>query len=243
MAFRCVFVPGVNEGLFPRPPAEDPLLLQAQRAVARRRTARRGYRTAAHRRRLRVGAVHALLFAPGSVDRARTRAFLLRLRGPSRGRRAGDRRARIRGARPLRHAHAHRLAGAARPRRRHRRRGIRSRHPGPAGQGFGRVSEESAGPRRGVPARALDALAQAVEAGRRPVRRRDRQRCAQALPAHRARLVALGVAAVRPLSLPFRAARHLRPAPRGSARRASSAWTRRSAAISITPCSSNCCAI
>jgi RecB family exonuclease len=31
MAFRCVFVPGVNEGLFPRPQAEDPLLLQAQR--------------------------------------------------------------------------------------------------------------------------------------------------------------------------------------------------------------------
>ena len=31
MAFRCVFVPGVNEGLFPRPPAEDPLLLEAQR--------------------------------------------------------------------------------------------------------------------------------------------------------------------------------------------------------------------
>ena len=31
MAFRYVFVPGVNEGLFPRPPAEDPLLLQAQR--------------------------------------------------------------------------------------------------------------------------------------------------------------------------------------------------------------------
>jgi len=31
MAFRRVFVPGVNEGLFPRPPAEDPLLLQAQR--------------------------------------------------------------------------------------------------------------------------------------------------------------------------------------------------------------------
>ena len=31
LAFRRVFVPGVNEGLFPRPPAEDPLLLQAQR--------------------------------------------------------------------------------------------------------------------------------------------------------------------------------------------------------------------
>ncbi len=31
MAFRCVFVPGVNEGLFPRPPAEDPLLLHVQR--------------------------------------------------------------------------------------------------------------------------------------------------------------------------------------------------------------------
>ena len=31
MALRCVFVPGVNEGLFPRPPAEDPLLLHAQR--------------------------------------------------------------------------------------------------------------------------------------------------------------------------------------------------------------------
>jgi CRISPR/Cas system-associated exonuclease Cas4 (RecB family) len=33
MAFRCVFVPGVNEGLFPRPPAEDPLLLEAQRQL------------------------------------------------------------------------------------------------------------------------------------------------------------------------------------------------------------------
>ena len=31
LAFRRVFVPGLNEGLFPRPPAEDPLLLQAQR--------------------------------------------------------------------------------------------------------------------------------------------------------------------------------------------------------------------
>ena len=33
MAFRRVFVPGVNEGLFPRPPAEDPLLLAGQRAA------------------------------------------------------------------------------------------------------------------------------------------------------------------------------------------------------------------
>jgi len=32
MAFRRVFVPGLNEGLFPRPPAEDPLLLHAQRS-------------------------------------------------------------------------------------------------------------------------------------------------------------------------------------------------------------------
>jgi len=31
MSFRRVFVPGVNEGLFPRPPAEDPLLGDAQR--------------------------------------------------------------------------------------------------------------------------------------------------------------------------------------------------------------------
>jgi ATP-dependent helicase/nuclease subunit B len=31
MAFRAVYVPGVNEGLFPRPPSEDPLLLGAQR--------------------------------------------------------------------------------------------------------------------------------------------------------------------------------------------------------------------
>ena len=31
MAFRHVYVPGLNEGLFPRPPAEDPLLWQAQR--------------------------------------------------------------------------------------------------------------------------------------------------------------------------------------------------------------------
>jgi CRISPR/Cas system-associated exonuclease Cas4 (RecB family) len=33
LAFGVVFVPGVNEGLFPRPPAEDPLLLAAQRAT------------------------------------------------------------------------------------------------------------------------------------------------------------------------------------------------------------------
>ncbi len=32
LAFRHVFVPGVNEGLFPRPPAEDPLLLHSQRS-------------------------------------------------------------------------------------------------------------------------------------------------------------------------------------------------------------------
>ncbi len=31
MSFRVVFLPGVNEGLFPRPPAEDPLLLKTQR--------------------------------------------------------------------------------------------------------------------------------------------------------------------------------------------------------------------
>jgi ATP-dependent helicase/nuclease subunit B len=31
MAFRHVFVPGVNEGLFPRPPVEDPLIWQSQR--------------------------------------------------------------------------------------------------------------------------------------------------------------------------------------------------------------------
>lgn len=31
MTFRQVLVPGVNEGLFPRPPAEDPLLWQSQR--------------------------------------------------------------------------------------------------------------------------------------------------------------------------------------------------------------------
>ena len=137
MAFRCVFVPGVNEGLFPRPPAEDPLLLQAQReslGVELRAEDTELLRIAAA---CACGAIHALLFAPGSVDRARARAFVLRLRGPSRGRRAGDRRARIRGARPLRHAHAHRLAGASRPRRRHRRRGVRSRHAGSAGEGFG----------------------------------------------------------------------------------------------------------
>jgi CRISPR/Cas system-associated exonuclease Cas4 (RecB family) len=33
MTFRRVFVPGLNEGLFPRPPAEDPLLLHAQRSA------------------------------------------------------------------------------------------------------------------------------------------------------------------------------------------------------------------
>lgn len=31
LSFRRVFLPGVNEGLFPRPPAEDPLLVEAQR--------------------------------------------------------------------------------------------------------------------------------------------------------------------------------------------------------------------
>ena len=33
LSFRRVFVPGVNEGLFPRPPAEDPLLAESQRAI------------------------------------------------------------------------------------------------------------------------------------------------------------------------------------------------------------------
>jgi len=31
LAFRHVFIPGLNEGLFPRPPSEDPLLLKPQR--------------------------------------------------------------------------------------------------------------------------------------------------------------------------------------------------------------------
>jgi RecB family exonuclease len=31
LAFRHAFLPGVNEGLFPRPPAEDPLLIETQR--------------------------------------------------------------------------------------------------------------------------------------------------------------------------------------------------------------------
>jgi len=31
LSFRHVFIPGLNEGLFPRPPAEDPLLLKPQR--------------------------------------------------------------------------------------------------------------------------------------------------------------------------------------------------------------------
>lgn len=31
LAFHSVFLPGVNEGMFPRPPAEDPLLLRSQR--------------------------------------------------------------------------------------------------------------------------------------------------------------------------------------------------------------------
>ena len=179
MAFRYVFVPGVNEGLFPRPPAEDPLLLEAQRASL-------GVELRAEDTELlRIAAACAseqftLSFSRLDLLTGRERvpsfyAFAV----ASRGRRAGDRRARIRSARPLRHAHAHRLAGAARSRRRHRRRGIRPRHAGPARQGFGRVSEASAGPRRGVAARALVALAQAVEAGRRPVRRGDRQRCAR----------------------------------------------------------------
>lgn len=33
LSFRRVFIPGVNEGLFPRPPAEDPLLLESQRSA------------------------------------------------------------------------------------------------------------------------------------------------------------------------------------------------------------------
>jgi CRISPR/Cas system-associated exonuclease Cas4 (RecB family) len=31
MSFRCVFVPGLNEGIFPRPPVQDPLLLDEHR--------------------------------------------------------------------------------------------------------------------------------------------------------------------------------------------------------------------
>ena len=173
MAFRRVFVPGINEGLFPRPPAEDPLLLEVAARGARHRIARGRHGTAAHRRRLRVGAADALLLAARPADRARARAVLLRVRGASRGRRA--RRSTCASSRIARAPPPRRSIGWPAPRepgRRDRRRRVRSRHARAASPGLGTVSEAAARPRRRRAARALDALAQAVEGRRRPDRSR-----------------------------------------------------------------------
>ena len=113
MAFRQVFVPGVNEGLFPRPPAEDPLLLR-----------RSGRRSAIELRAedtelLRIAAACASerLFVSFSrldllTGRERVPSFYAFAvhRG---GGRAGDRRARVRGAGALGDARR----GSAGPRR------------------------------------------------------------------------------------------------------------------------------
>ena len=128
MTFRRVFVPGVNEGLFPRPPAEDPLLLHAQR------TALEIELRAEDEELLRI----AVASASERLHLSFSRLDLLtgRERVPSfyafEAHRAaggpGDERPRVRAARALGHADAHRLARSSRCRRGDRRCRVRSRH-------------------------------------------------------------------------------------------------------------------
>ena len=218
MAFRCVFVPGVNEGLFPRPPAEDPLLLEAQReslGVELRAEDTELLRIAAacaseqftlsfSRLDLLTGRVRVPSFYAFAAHRAAggpeidVREFEARARSATR--------TRIGWPAPPDAADAiddaeFDLATLA-----------------PLVKGAGEYLKSLPG--RAVPSLrcALGALAQIVEAGRRFVHRRNRQRRAQGVPAHRTRVVALAAAAVRALSLPIRAARHFRTASRGAPR-------------------------
>jgi ATP-dependent helicase/nuclease subunit B len=207
MAFRRVFVPGLNEGLFPRPPAEDPLLLHAQRSEL-------GIELRADDTEL-LGIAVACASERLHLSFSRLDLLTGRERVPSfyafeAHRAAGGReieRARVRIARALGHPDAHRLARAGRCRRRDRRCRVRSRHARPARRRLRPISQEPARPLGGIPAGAVGALAQAVESGRRAHRGRNRQRRFGALPALAARLVALGAAAVRALSLSLRPAR------------------------------------
>ena len=112
MTFRSVFVPGVNEGLFPRPPAEDPLLLESQRTalgidLRPDDTELLRIAVACASERLTL-----LLLTPRSAHRTRARAVILRVRGASRRRRAGDRRASIRVSGAFGDGDEDRLAGA-----------------------------------------------------------------------------------------------------------------------------------
>ncbi|SPF46899.1 hypothetical protein SBA4_360046 [Candidatus Sulfopaludibacter sp. SbA4] len=210
--------PRVERRSVPAPARGRSPAAQAAARGAGNRAARRRHRAAAHRRGLRIRAGRAFLLAPRPAHRARTRALVLRLRRTPRLGRPRSRRARVRGSRAAGHPHAHRLARSARSRRRHRRCRIRPGHPRPAHQGRRAIFEKPPRPRGGFAPRALDPLAQTVEGGRRPLHRGDRQPGVGALSALCARLVALGIAAVRALPLPLRAPRHSRPASRGSAR-------------------------
>ena len=219
MAFRCVFVPGVNEGLFPRPPAEDPLLLQAQRQAL-------GIE-------LRAEDTELLRIAAACASEQFTLSFsrldLLtgRERVPSfyafaAHRAAGGPEIDVREFEARARSATHTRIGWPAP-------------PDPADAiddaefdlaTLAPLVKGSGEYLKSLPGRAVQSLRarwmrwhKPWKAGRRPVHRGDRQRRAQALPAHRTRLVALRVAAVRALSLPFRAARHFRPASRRAARR------------------------
>ena len=150
MAFRRVFVPGVNEGLFPRPPAEDPLLLEAQRATL-------GIE-------LRADDTELLRIAAACASERLTLSFsrldLLtgRERVPSfyafaAHRAAGGPEIDVREFEDRARAATETRIGWPAPRepgRRDRRRRVRSRHAGAARARLGAVSEEPAGPRRGL---------------------------------------------------------------------------------------------
>ena len=132
MAFRRVFVPGVNEGLFPRPPAEDPLLLQAQRRDWESNCAPKIPSC------LRIAAACAserLTLSFSRLDLLTGRERVPSFYAFAAHRAAGGREIDVREFESRARSatqHAHRLARAARSRRRHRRRRVRPRHPGAA---------------------------------------------------------------------------------------------------------------
>ena len=231
LAFRRVFVPGVNEGLFPRPPAEDPLLLEAQRrelgielraedtellciaaACASERLSISFSRLDLLTGRERVPSFYAFAAhrAAGGGD-LDVREFEERARAQT-GTRIG-------------------WPAPADPADAHRRCRVRPGHPG------ARSPKAPGQYLKSLPGRAVDSLRARWARWHKPWKAADGlfieeigSDALDAVSAAGARLVAFGAAAVRALPLSLRAPRHSRTAPGRSSPAASSAWTRQRAA-------------
>ncbi len=237
-----MFVPGVNEGLFPRPPAEDPLLLQAQRE-------RLGVE-------LRAEDTELLRIAAACASEQFTLSFsrLDLLTGRQRV--------------PSFYAFAaHRAAGGpeidvrefeARARSATSTRIGWPAPPDPADAiddaefdlaTLAPLVKGSGEYLKSLPGRAVASLRARWMRWHKPWKPADGlfieeigSDALEALPLDGARLVALRAAAVCPLPVPFCAARHSRDCVPRTGPKAFSAWTPRIAATSITRCSSSCCA-